>query len=59
VTAQYLVKNVIKDISKESVYVIGEQGLKKELSKAGIRVVNPDDETRDDSFMSESEFAGY
>ncbi len=40
VAAKYLLKNVIKDLSKDKVYVIGEKGLRDEMKRWGIQVVN-------------------
>ena len=42
VTGQYLRTHVIRDdeIETQKVFVVGEQGLKDELKKAGLQVIN-------------------
>src|ERR1035437_8280444 len=44
---------------EQSVYVIGEQGLIDELVKAGIRVLNIEDDSKDSTTLSDSELVNY
>jgi len=48
-----------RGIEHPSVYVVGELGLRDELTEAGIKIVNPDDYFSPDLSMSEEEAADY
>ncbi|CDW84863.1 haloacid dehalogenase-like hydrolase family protein [Stylonychia lemnae] len=49
VSSQYVKQNLIKDTNQQeqSVYIIGQNGLKQEMKNNGIRVINDYDDTRD------------
>jgi 4-nitrophenyl phosphatase len=57
-TAKYVSENIIKDKSKDKVYVIGERGIKDELKLRGIIVIN-DVETETKDQITDSELVNY
>ena len=57
VAAQYLIEEgIIKDKDKDKVYTIGEQGMRDEMKRRGITVVNEND-PEEKTGMAYDEFA--
>ena len=58
-TAEYL-KQVVSEspVENPSIYVVGMSGFKKELENAGLRVINMD-ETSENDTMGEAELASF
>ena len=62
--SQYLKRLVAEEgakrkIDSPSVYVVGELGLRDELTEAGVRMINPDDYFSEDVSLSEEEAQAY